>query len=136
MDQERRRMPRVPFVASAELLEVDSGTRMNAQVSELSLHGCYVDTLNPLPKGTGVYVENFHRRIFFERPRDCRVLARQPGNGPGVSRRKTAFCGRAAELGDGVGGQKKFGTDRPWSSGRFSLPRCEFREHALSVLGG
>src|SRR5438477_30287 len=58
MEQERRRMPRVPFVASAELLEVDNGTRMNAQVSELSLHGCYVDTLNPLPKGTSVYVSS------------------------------------------------------------------------------
>jgi len=68
MEQERRRMPRVPFVASAELLEVDSGTRMNAQVSELSLHGCYVDTLNPLPKGTSVYVKIFTEEYFFETP--------------------------------------------------------------------
>jgi len=68
MDQERRRMPRVPFVASAELLEVDTGTRMNAQVSELSLHGCYVDTLNPLPKGTSVYVKIFTEEYFFESP--------------------------------------------------------------------
>lgn len=68
MEQERRRMPRVPFVASAELLEVDTGTRMNAQVSELSLHGCYVDTLNPLPKGTSVYVKIFTQEYFFETP--------------------------------------------------------------------
>ena len=68
MEHERRRMPRVPFVASAELLEVDSGTRMNAQVSELSLHGCYVDTLNPLPKGTSVYVKIFTEEYFFETP--------------------------------------------------------------------
>jgi len=68
MEQERRRMPRVPFVASAELLEVDTGTRMNAQVSELSLHGCYVDTLNPLPKGTSVYVKIFTEEYFFETP--------------------------------------------------------------------
>jgi hypothetical protein len=66
--EERRRMPRVPFVASAELLEVDTGTRMNAQVSELSLHGCYVDTLNPLPKGTSVYVKIFTEEYFFETP--------------------------------------------------------------------
>lgn len=68
MEHERRRMPRVPFVASAELLEVDNGTRMNAQVSELSLHGCYVDTLNPLPKGTSVYVKIFTEEYFFETP--------------------------------------------------------------------
>ena len=68
MEQERRRMPRVPFVASAELLEVDTGTRMNAQVSELSLHGCYVDTLNPLPKGTSVYVKIFTDEYLFETP--------------------------------------------------------------------
>ena len=68
MEKERRRLPRVPFVAAAELLEVDSGTRMNAQVSELSLHGCYVDTLNPLPKGTSVYVKIFTEEYFFETP--------------------------------------------------------------------
>jgi hypothetical protein len=68
MEQERRRMPRVPFVASAELLEVDTGTRMSAQVSELSLHGCYVDTLNPLPKGTSVYVKIFTQEYSFEAP--------------------------------------------------------------------
>jgi hypothetical protein len=68
MEQERRSTPRVPFVASAELLEVDTGTRMNAQVSELSLHGCYVDTLNPLPKGTSVYVKIFTEEYFFETP--------------------------------------------------------------------
>ena len=55
-------------MASAELLEVDTGTRMNAQVSELSLHGCYVDTLNPLPKGTSVYVKIFTDEYFFETP--------------------------------------------------------------------
>jgi len=68
MEQERRSTPRVPFVASAELLEVDTGTRMNAQVSELSLHGCYLDTLNPLPKGTSVYVKIFTDEYFFETP--------------------------------------------------------------------
>ena len=68
MEHERRRMPRVPFVASAELLEVDTGTRMNAQVSELSLHGCYVDTLNPLPKGTSVFVKIFTEEYLFETP--------------------------------------------------------------------
>ena len=68
MDQDRRRMPRVPFVASSELLEVDTGSRMNAHVSELSLHGCYVDTVNPLPKDTRVYIKIFTDEYFFEAP--------------------------------------------------------------------
>src|SRR6202790_4768418 len=68
LGQTGRSTPRVPFVASAKLLEVDTGTRMNAQVSELSLHGCYVDTLNPLPKGTSVYVKIFTEEYFFETP--------------------------------------------------------------------
>jgi hypothetical protein len=68
MEQDRRRTPRVPFVANAELLEVNTGMRMSAQVSELSLHGCYVDTLNPLPKDTLVYVKVFTDEYFFEAP--------------------------------------------------------------------
>ena len=76
MEQDRRRMPRVPFVASAELLEVDTGTRMNAQVSELSLHGCYVDTLNPLPKGNQRVCEDFLTEVvFFESPAICGFIA-------------------------------------------------------------
>jgi PilZ domain len=68
MEQDRRRTPRVPFVADAELLEVQTGMRMNTQVSELSLHGCYVDTLNPLPESTEVYVKVFTQEYSFEAP--------------------------------------------------------------------
>src|ERR1700686_3454108 len=68
MEQERRSTPRGPFVASAELLEVDTGPPLNAQVNQLSLHRCYVDTLNPLPKGTSVYVKIFTEEYFFETP--------------------------------------------------------------------
>lgn len=66
--EDRRRMPRVPFVAICELLEVNTGIRLNAQVSELSLHGCYVDTVNPLAKDTEVYVKVFSDEYFFESP--------------------------------------------------------------------
>lgn len=66
MEQDRRRTPRVPFVASAELLEVNTGMRLAAQVSELSLHGCYIDTVNPLPPNTKVYVKVFTDEYFFE----------------------------------------------------------------------
>jgi hypothetical protein len=35
-------------------------------VSELSLHGCYVDALNTLPEGTIVFVKVFADGEFFE----------------------------------------------------------------------
>ena len=63
---ERRRVPRFPFVASAEVVEERSNTRMNARVSELSLYGCYVDTIHPLPKGASVFVKIFTEVDFIE----------------------------------------------------------------------
>jgi PilZ domain len=63
---ERRRVPRFPFVASAEVVENNSTARMNARVSELSLYGCYVDTINPLPKGASVFIKIFTDADFIE----------------------------------------------------------------------
>jgi len=51
---ELRRVPRFPLVAPVEILEMRTGTHMMAQVSELNLFGCYIDTLNPLPPRTNV----------------------------------------------------------------------------------
>ena len=44
----RRTTPRFTFIAEAEVVGVGDRSR----VSELSARGCYVDTINPLPKGT------------------------------------------------------------------------------------
>jgi hypothetical protein len=51
---ERREAPRHPFIASAEETDLASGARLPARVSELSLNGCYLDTLNLFPKGTRI----------------------------------------------------------------------------------
>ena len=80
--EDRRRMPRVPFVAVCELLEVKTGIRLNAQVSELSLLGCYVDTVNPLPQHTEVYVKVFSDEYFFESA--ARVVYCHPNLGMGL----------------------------------------------------
>ena len=68
MEQTQRREPRYPFVASAELLEENSGARMNSRISDLSLNGCYVDTVNPLPDGTLVHLRIFTETHSFEAP--------------------------------------------------------------------
>jgi hypothetical protein len=68
MEQKQRREPRYPFIASAELLEENSGARMNSRISDLSLNGCYVDTVNPLPDGTLVRLRIFTETHTFEAP--------------------------------------------------------------------
>lgn len=55
--EERRRTPRFPFVAAAEVLDTSSGASIGARVSELSLYGCYIDMTNPLPEGTSIRVK-------------------------------------------------------------------------------
>ena len=68
MEQERRRSPRFPFIASAEVLEENNGSRLSARISDISAKGCYVDTINPLPGGTAVRVKIFNETQSFEAP--------------------------------------------------------------------
>lgn len=68
MEQIQRRDPRYPFIASAELLEENSGSRMSTRISDLSLGGCYVDTINPLPDGTFVHLRIYTETYSFETP--------------------------------------------------------------------
>jgi PilZ domain len=68
MEDERRHEPRYAFIASAELLEENSGSRMDSRISDLSLSGCYVDTVNPLPGGTIVQLRIFTETHSFEAP--------------------------------------------------------------------
>jgi hypothetical protein len=66
MEQERRHSPRITFIASAEVLAESLGPRMSTRVSDLSLSGCYVDTINPLNNGTLVHVKIFKDSHVFE----------------------------------------------------------------------
>jgi hypothetical protein len=63
---ERHRARRYPFHASIELTDLESETRTKAQTSNLSLFGCHVDTLKPLPAGAKVRVKISHRSENFE----------------------------------------------------------------------
>jgi hypothetical protein len=54
MDQERRCTPRYHFVAQAELSDEERTILLQARVSDLSLSGCYLDMIQPLPAGTQV----------------------------------------------------------------------------------
>lgn len=63
---EKRRTPRYPFIAVAEITEAGSGAQLNSQVAELSLNGCYVDMLNTLPVTSRVTVKIFAHSECFE----------------------------------------------------------------------
>jgi hypothetical protein len=47
------RSQRVPFIAAAEIMEVDTEARLTAR-TDLSQGGCCLDMVNPLPQGTSV----------------------------------------------------------------------------------
>src|SRR5215831_6477580 len=68
MSVERRRSARVPFLASAEIIDEDENTRSSSQVSDLSLHGCCVKASNPFPVGTTVTIEIYREADFLEAP--------------------------------------------------------------------
>ena len=64
--KERRRGPRYPFIASAELIEQKADVRIASRVSELSMNGCYLDMMNPFPTGTLVLVKISAGEDFFQ----------------------------------------------------------------------
>jgi hypothetical protein len=62
---ERRRASRCPLIASAEVIELQTSTHLEARISDLSLVGCYLDTTNFLPIGTEVRLQIAHNDTMF-----------------------------------------------------------------------
>ena len=83
MRREQRRTPRYTFIASAELIEQKSEVRIATRVSELSLHGCYLDMMNPFPQDTLVLVKIFAGEEFFHAK--AKIIYVQPNLGAGLA---------------------------------------------------
>jgi hypothetical protein len=48
-----RANPRYPFSTSAEAIDLKGNTRITGRISDIALHGCYIDTISPFaPKAT------------------------------------------------------------------------------------
>jgi len=62
----RRAVRRCPFVASVEVTDLSSGTRISAQTSELGVGGCFIKTLDPFPEGSLVQLRIFRDHGVFE----------------------------------------------------------------------
>jgi hypothetical protein len=78
-----RSVRRCPFVASAEVIDMQSGMRLSARISELAVRGCYVDTLNPFPEGTIVTLRILKDEGVFETK--AKVAYGQPSSGMGLT---------------------------------------------------
>lgn len=87
--REKRRTPRYPFIAIAEITEAGSNAPLNSQVAELSLNGCYVDMLNTLPVDTQVTLKIFADAECFEAT--ANVIYAQQGLGMGLAFRDVSL---------------------------------------------
>lgn len=82
MERERRRTPRYIFIASAELYEERTDVRVATRVSELGLHGCYLDMMNPFPAGTVILLKIFAGDLTFQSK--AKIVYATPNVGAGV----------------------------------------------------
>jgi hypothetical protein len=53
-ERDRRLASRNMLVASVEVEELTSGVRLSTRTSDVSVHGCYLDTINPFSPGTRI----------------------------------------------------------------------------------
>jgi PilZ domain-containing protein len=79
----KRSVRRCQLVASVEVTEPLSGTRLSGRTSEIGLGGCYVDVLNPLPVGTLVGLRILRDQGVFETK--AKVVYIDAGFGMGVA---------------------------------------------------
>ena len=79
---ERREARRYAFICPAELIDIAGSTRVSARTADLSLRGCYIDTLNPFPLGTRVRLQltKNGQRVEFR----AKVTSSHMGSGMGL----------------------------------------------------
>ena len=80
---ERRRTLRYPFTASVDAVEPKSNAKISGRTSDISLGGCYVDTINPFPVETIIKIRLTKERVTFEA--DAKVVLSKVGMGMGVA---------------------------------------------------
>ncbi len=81
--REHREVPRYTLIASIELREPVTDTRIAGRISEISRKGCYVDVLITLPQGTELHVRISRDQGTFESK--GKIVYVQEGMGMGVA---------------------------------------------------
>jgi len=82
LEDERRRTPRYPFTATTEVILKPGQPGIQARVTELSLHGCFVELAEPLEKGVQAMFKIYAEGKYFES--EGIVVYTQPHLGFGV----------------------------------------------------
>jgi hypothetical protein len=67
----------------AEITDQVSSVKFTLRTSDVSRTGCYIDMLNPLPRGTQLHVRLHNQKEVFESP--ATVMYVSPGLGIGVA---------------------------------------------------
>src|SRR5271168_5343862 len=84
----RRSVPRYPFSGAAAVTEPISGTHLAALVSEISARGCYLESLDQMPRNTIMQISILRNEASFESW--GRIAYVQPEKGSGVAFLDTA----------------------------------------------
>jgi hypothetical protein len=80
---ERRKHPRYPFSATAEVVEMRSGARIQGRVSDLGRGGCYVDSISPFGVNAEVKIRIVNQNKAFVA--QARVVFAAAGMGMGLA---------------------------------------------------
>lgn len=79
---DRRDAPRYPLILIAEITDILSNSKMMARTSDVSRTGCYLDTINPAPKGAMIQLQLTRGKEMFQT--QAKVVYVSPGRGMGV----------------------------------------------------
>jgi hypothetical protein len=79
--RDRRYAIRFPFAADVELIDMESGARVEGVTSDLSLGGCFVCTSKPLPIGTRMRITLTRKGQTIEALAVARILKPRIGMG-------------------------------------------------------
>jgi hypothetical protein len=79
--RDRRYAIRFPFAADVEVIDMESGARVEGVTSDLSLGGCFVCTSKPLPIGTRMRITLSRRGQAVEALAVVRILKPRIGMG-------------------------------------------------------
>jgi hypothetical protein len=90
----RRVNPRFAFCADAEM-DLPDGTSLAGQVFELSVRGCFIDSIKAIPVGTELRLRIWNGMSACEVP--AKVIYMQPGDGMAVFGMGVVFENMAAE---------------------------------------
>lgn len=82
MEDERRRTPRYPFIATVEVLQKGAAAGISGRVTELSLYGCFIEMPDPFAKGSELLLKVYANGKYFE-SEGIAVYA-NPGKGTGI----------------------------------------------------